>query len=211
MYADGRFFGVFDGHCGAEASTLCRGALAKNFYKALSDSTTVLGSMHEGYRNQSPMAVGALDQAFHDTQRAMPDAPKNTSGCTAIACWLEDDKKPDQPLTVYAACCGDSQAIMFDSITGRIPAKKCRLWDSEMGTMHTAGENAMLPYETTAHALTGALKENSQGKKVGMSNDTTGVGFREYKLLMRKHKSIATRVPRCLSNMCVLKMSTCSD
>lgn len=36
----------------------------------------------------------------------------------------------------------------------------------------------MLPYETTPHAITGALVDGPGGKPSGMANDPTGVGFR---------------------------------
>ena len=41
-----------------------------------------------------------------------------------------------------------------------------------------AGEDAILPYETTPHGITGALIDDANGKPTGMSNDPTGVGFR---------------------------------
>jgi hypothetical protein len=53
------------------------------------------------------------------------------AGATAIACWLEECIK-DNKLKIYAACAGDSQAIVFNSLTGKIPTKACRLWDDEM-------------------------------------------------------------------------------
>ena len=53
------------------------------------------------------------------------------AGATAIACWLEESIQ-DNKLKIYAACAGDSQAIVFNTLTGKIPARACRLWDDEM-------------------------------------------------------------------------------
>ena len=107
----------------------------------------------------------------------------------------------EQDVKVYAACLGDSQAVIFDRYSGDIPEKECRIWDHEMGTIETAGEEAFLPYETTAHGITGALVRGKSGKAVGMKNDPTGVGFREYELLRRRNRLPSSKEPRCLSNM----------
>ena len=53
------------------------------------------------------------------------------AGATAIACWLEDSIQ-ENTLKIYAACAGDSQAIVFNRLSGGIPSRKCRLWDDEM-------------------------------------------------------------------------------
>ena len=107
----------------------------------------------------------------------------------------------EQEVKVYAACLGDSQAVIFDKYCGEIPQKDCRIWDHEMGTIETAGEDALLPYETTPHGITGPLVRGKSGKPVGMKNDPTGVGFREYELLRRRNRIPSSKDPRCLSNM----------
>jgi hypothetical protein len=53
------------------------------------------------------------------------------AGATAIACWLEDSIQKNT-VKIYAACAGDSQAIVFNTLSGGIPSRKCRLWDDEM-------------------------------------------------------------------------------
>jgi hypothetical protein len=70
-----------------------------------------------------------------------------------------------------------------------------------------AGEEAVLPYETTAHGITGHLKFNSKGKAIGMGNDPTGVGFREYALLRARHKVPCTKQPRCIRSRPHLSLS----
>ena len=57
-----------------------------------------------------------------------------------------------------------------------------------MQTLDSCGEEAFLPYETTAHSCTGPLIRDKTGKVVGMENDDTGVGLREYQLLRRLHR-----------------------
>ena len=70
-----------------------------------------------------------------------------------------------------------------------------------------AGEEAVLPYETTPHAITGPLKFNSEGKAIAMANDPTGVGFREYELLRRRHRLSSTKQPRCIRSTPPLSLS----
>lgn len=205
VYCDGRFFGVFDGHSGSTASTLCRVKLADAFYQCLNRGQTT--SSHPNcIKNPPPLVVEALHTAFAETQNSMPTAPpENKTGCTAISSWLHHDAgsgpSGDTALKVFSACCGDSQAVMFDSLSGDIPEERCRLWDHEMHTLYSAGEDAILPYETAPHGITGNVLRNESGKAVAMENDDTGVGFREYELLRRKHKLPASKLPRCISNM----------
>eukprot|EP00802_Teleaulax_amphioxeia_P004685 Tamp_04689.p1 GENE.Tamp_04689~~Tamp_04689.p1 ORF type:complete len:264 (-),score=29.08 Tamp_04689:1750-2541(-) len=183
-FSDGRFFSLFDGHGGKAAARVGRDQLAKHFHDL----------MKSGNRSApAPKPVQALHEAFVRTQQAMPcRLPECNAGATAIACWLDKDNNKDGvPLRIYVACAGDSQAIVFNSLTGEIPEKKCRLWDAEMKTLDTTGEEGMLPYETTPHQCTGGLVRNEAGKALAMENDPTGVGMREYQLLRRQHRFFA--------------------
>ena len=200
IFADGRLFGLFDGHSGATASARCRSKLSHFFHEHLQD-TDVLSSRSGSKQPLANPVVKALHSSFVDLQACLPSASKDRSGSTGIVCWLSDAKDGADSTTVYAACCGDSQAVCFDAFTGRIPDRKCRLFDHEMGTIDTGGEDAFLPYETTPHAITGALQKNASGEIVSMENDPTGVGFREYQLLRRKNPFPNSPVPRCISNM----------
>ena len=155
--------------------------------------------------------------------------PDCNAGTTAVACWLEHRlvcsgcvvciaiervspvsaehgadirlQPADKGVTVYAACLGDSQACIFDQYTGAIPNRECRIWDHEMGTIESEGEDAVLPFETTGHGITGGIIRNKSGKPIGMQNDPTGVGFREYELLRRKNRIPSSKEPKCISNM----------
>jgi len=70
--------------------------------------------------------------SFVKTEEANPNLnPCVGAGATAIACWLEDSIH-ENALKIYAACAGDSQAIVFNKFSARIPTRKCRLWDDEM-------------------------------------------------------------------------------
>ena len=66
-------------------------------------------------------------------------------------------------------------------------------------TLDSSGEEAFLPYETTAHNCTGPLIRDDTGKVVGMGNDPTGVGLREYQLLRRRHRFRPSCVHKRLS------------
>jgi hypothetical protein len=112
-----------------------------------------------------------------------------------------DTTAAEEGLKVYAACLGDSQACIFDQYSGAIVTRECRLWDDAMGTIETAGEDAMLPYETTPHGITGGIVRSKSGEPVGMQNDPTGVGFREYELLRRRNRIPSSKDPKCMSNM----------
>jgi len=114
---------------------------------------------------------------------------------------IRNQAPSDGGVKVYAACLGDSQAFIFEQYTGAIQQRDCRIWDHEMGTIQSKGEDAVLPFETTAHGITGGIVRSKSGKPVGMQNDPTGVGFREYELLRRRNRIPSSKDPKCLSNM----------
>jgi hypothetical protein len=92
--------------------------MAASFYKELKKGDCDTSNS----RNSAilaPRCVLVMHAAFAGTQEAMPEAPNNNAGCTAVACWIEHEPttqthaqtQPSRPLTVYAGCCGDSQVL----------------------------------------------------------------------------------------------------
>ena len=53
-------------------------------------------------------------------------------------------------------------------------AREPFLFGKELKPLCVSGDEAELPYETTPHCITGALKRNAKGKPAGMANDPTG-------------------------------------
>jgi serine/threonine protein phosphatase PrpC len=124
FFADGLFFGVFDGHCGNAASALCRQHMAANFYKELKERESDLSASASSSATLAPSCVQAMHAAFAGTQEAMPEAPNNSAGSTAVACWIQHAPTTQGQaqgshahlndltgLTVYAGSCGDSQVL----------------------------------------------------------------------------------------------------
>lgn len=196
-YADGKLFAVFDGHGGKHASILLRTKMAEEFYGLTrgSDEKTLTAP------GKPPKIVTALDDAFMNCQKAMPtEHPLAQSGSTAVVAWVAS-KADGGVATVYASCLGDSKAALFDSVSGQIPKVKTRVWDAEQDTFAGAGVEADRTCETEAHGLTGDIIIGRDGLPESMQHDKTGVGFREFELLRKKHKFAASRRPFNISNM----------
>lgn len=196
-YADGKLFGVYDGHGGKHASILLRTKLAEELY------SLIKGQDEKGLclRGTPPKIVGALDTAYMNCQNAMPtEHPLAQSGSTAVAAWVASG--PDGgACAVYASCLGDSKCLLFDSNTGEIPVIQTRVWDHEQNTLNGEGVEAVRRCETESHGLTGDIVIGKNGMPESMQNDPTGVAFREFELLRVKHKFSASRRPFNISNM----------
>lgn len=196
-YADGKLFGVYDGHGGKHASILLRTKLAEEFYAV----TKGLDEKALTAPGKPPKVIHALDEAYMNCQKAMPtEHPLAQSGSTAVAAWVAS--KPDNGASaVYASCLGDSKCLLFNSFNGQIPVVKTKVWDFEQETLNGEGVEAVRRCETEAHGLTGDIVIGKNGMPESMQNDPTGVAFREFELLRVKHKFSASRRPFNISNM----------
>jgi serine/threonine protein phosphatase PrpC len=154
-----------------------------------------------------PPVVRALHSAYMNTQRGLACSEQckcQQSGCTAVTCWIEPVVEDDinrgtgktigqtRPIMVYSACLGDSLACLFDTKAGRLVSSSKRVWDEEMGTLHSDGRASEGEEHsvclTAHHQITGMLQFDCSGAVTAMQNDPTGIGFREWKLLFKKHK-----------------------
>jgi len=174
-YADGKLFGVYDGHGGKHASILLRTKLAEEFYaatKKLGDDEATLTAP-----GKPPKIVAALDEAYMNCQKAMPtEHPLAQSGSTAVAAWVAS-KVDGGASVVYASCLGDSKCLLFDNYNGQIPIVKTKVWDEEQGTLNGEGVEAVRRCETEAHGLTGDIVIGKNGMPESMRNDPTGAGM----------------------------------
>mmetsp|Transcript_52706 Transcript_52706/g.125509 ORF Transcript_52706/g.125509 Transcript_52706/m.125509 type:complete len:448 (+) Transcript_52706:146-1489(+) len=197
-FGDGKLFGVFDGHGGKYASTMLRTSFPEAFRTATKGSPSPTELLQPG-QDGTPRVARALDDAFTSAQAQMPtEMPFAQSGSTAVVSWVHGGENDTQ---VFAACLGDSKALVFNTTTGAIPKCQTNTWDRESGTFKGAGVEGVRKAETLAHNLTGDLVPGTGGKAGSMTEDPDGVGYREFSLLRERFKFPPNRRPYNISNM----------